>query len=135
MRSPHRPEHTVATQTTLGLDRSGLAETGFAERPGGDPPSHTYLSTHKLTRRNKCNVRKNTTIIISKINVVRFIKTLAVPVGACRAALGMVALSSGTELVSGSGVLLLGEVGIGLGINLGFLCMQIKDIKQMEVYK
>lgn len=35
----------------------------------------------------------------------------------------MVALSSGTELVSGSGVLLLGEVGIGLGPNRGFLLL------------
>ncbi len=32
----------------------------------------------------------------------------------------MVALSSGIELVSGSGVLLLGEMGIGLGPNRGF---------------
>lgn len=55
---------------------------------------------------------------------IKIFKTLAVPVGACRAALGMVALSSGTELVSGSGVLLLGEVGIGLGTNRGFLCIQ-----------
>lgn len=54
----------------------------------------------------------------------KIFETLAVPVGACRAALGMVALSSGTELVSGSGVLLLGEVGIRLGTNRGFLCIQ-----------
>ena len=46
---------------------------------------------------------------------------VCVPVGACRAELGMVALSRGTELVSGSGVLLVGEVGMGLGGTRGFL--------------
>ncbi len=57
-------------------------------------------------------------------------ETLGVPVGACKAALGMVALSSGIELVSGSGVLLLGEVGIGLGPNRGFLYMQINTVRR-----
>lgn len=47
------------------------------------------------------------------------------PVGACRAELGIVALSRGTVLVSGSGVLLVGEVGAGLGTSLGFLCTSI----------
>lgn len=45
-----------------------------------------------------------------------------VPVGACSAELGMVALSRGTVLVSGSGVLLVGDVGTGLGTTRGFLC-------------
>lgn len=44
-----------------------------------------------------------------------------VPVGACSAELGMVALSRGTVLVSGSGVLLVGDVGTGLGTTRGFL--------------
>lgn len=44
-----------------------------------------------------------------------------VPVGACRAELGMVALSVGTVLVSGSGVLLVGDVGTGLAATRGFL--------------
>lgn len=47
-----------------------------------------------------------------------------VPVGACSAELGMVALSRGTVLVSGSGVLLVGDVGTGLGTTRGFLWMQ-----------
>lgn len=50
--------------------------------------------------------------------------------GACNAELGMVALSSGTELVSGSGVLLLGEVGIGLGPIRAFLCIQINTVRR-----
>lgn len=49
-------------------------------------------------------------------------QTMLVPVGACIAALGMVALSSGTELVSGSGVLLVGDVGIGSEATRCFLC-------------
>lgn len=44
-----------------------------------------------------------------------------VPVGACSADLGMVALSRGTVLVSGSGVLVVGDVGTGLGTTRGFL--------------
>lgn len=48
---------------------------------------------------------------------------VSVPVGACMAALGMVALSSGTELVSGSGVLLVGDVGTGSEATRGFLCI------------
>lgn len=44
-----------------------------------------------------------------------------VPVGACSAELGMVALSRGTVLVSGSGVLVVGDVGTGLGTTRGFL--------------
>lgn len=51
------------------------------------------------------------------------------PVGACRAELGMVALSSGTVLVSGSGVLLVGDVGAGLGTTLGFLCTNIHTLR------
>lgn len=39
------------------------------------------------------------------------------------AALGMVALSSGTELVSGSGVLLVGDVGTGSETKRCFLCL------------
>lgn len=41
--------------------------------------------------------------------------------GAWSAELGMVALSWGTVLVSGSGVLLMGDVGTGLGTSRGFL--------------
>lgn len=44
-----------------------------------------------------------------------------VPVGACSADLGMVALSRGTVLVSGSGVLVVGEMGTGSGTTRGFL--------------
>ena len=47
---------------------------------------------------------------------------VCVPVAACKAALGMMALSRGTVLVSGSGILLLGETGTGLGTTRGFLC-------------
>lgn len=46
---------------------------------------------------------------------------VCVPVGACSADLGMVALSRGTVLVSGSGVLIVGDVGTGLGTTRGFL--------------
>ena len=47
-----------------------------------------------------------------------------VPVGAWSAEFGMVALSRGTVLVSGSGVLLVGDVGTGLGTTRGFLWIQ-----------
>lgn len=47
-----------------------------------------------------------------------------IPVGACSAELGMVALSRGTVLVSGSGVLVVGDAGTGLGTTRGFLCIQ-----------
>lgn len=54
---------------------------------------------------------------------VRYIQVCGrcVPVGACSADLGMVALSRGTVLVSGSGVLVVGDVGTGLGTTRGFL--------------
>lgn len=44
-----------------------------------------------------------------------------VPVGAWSAERGMVALSRGTVLVSGSGVLVVGDVGTGFCVTLGFL--------------
>lgn len=47
---------------------------------------------------------------------------VCVPVAACKAVLGMVALSRGTVLVSGSGILLLGETGTGLDTTRCFLC-------------
>lgn len=47
---------------------------------------------------------------------------LLLPVGACMAELGMVAASWGTVLVSGSGVLVVGEVGGGFSKVRGFLC-------------
>lgn len=47
---------------------------------------------------------------------------LLLPVGACMAELGMVAASWGTVLVSGSGVLVVGEVGGGFIKVRGFLC-------------
>lgn len=50
------------------------------------------------------------------------------PVGACMAELGIVAASWGTVLVSGSGVLVVGEVGAGFSNVLGFLCRKRGDI-------
>lgn len=47
---------------------------------------------------------------------------LLLPVGACMAAHGMVAASCGTVLVSGSGVLFVGEVGTWFSKRRGFLC-------------
>lgn len=49
-------------------------------------------------------------------------RPLLLPVGACMAELGMVAASWGTVLVSGSGVLVVGEVGGRLSKVRGFLC-------------
>lgn len=43
------------------------------------------------------------------------------------AELGMVAASWGTVLVSGSGVLVVGEVGAGFSNVLGFLCRKRGD--------
>lgn len=57
-----------------------------------------------------------------------------VPVGACSAELGMVALSSGTVLVSGSGVLLVGDVGTGLGTTRGFLWIQTHTIRHFTAF-
>lgn len=83
---------------------------------------HTYWDTQIIAGKMLAKILsdKDWNIYLGKD-----LRHFIVPVGACRAALGMVALSSGTELVSGSGVLLLGEVGIGLGPNLGFLCIKI----------
>lgn len=50
------------------------------------------------------------------------VRHLLLPVGACMAELGMVAASWGTVLVSGSGVLVVGEVGGGFSKVRGFLC-------------
>lgn len=44
------------------------------------------------------------------------------------AELGIVAASWGTVLVSGSGVLVVGEVGAGFSNVLGFLCRKRGDI-------
>lgn len=52
----------------------------------------------------------------------QLIHDLLLPVGACMAELGMVAASWGTVLVSGSGVLVVGEVGGGFSKVRGFLC-------------
>lgn len=54
--------------------------------------------------------------------------------GACSAELGMVALSWGTVLMSGSGVLLVGDVGTGLGITRGFLCLNIHMINFYSIW-
>lgn len=45
----------------------------------------------------------------------------SLPVGACIAELGIVAASCGTVLVSGSGVLVVGEVGAGFSNVRSFL--------------
>lgn len=58
------------------------------------------------------------------ISLIFSVITTVLPVGACSAELGMVALSWGTVLVSGSGVLLVGDVGTGLGSTRGFLCLR-----------
>lgn len=55
-------------------------------------------------------------------NMLYWSSELLLPVGACMAELGMVAASWGTVLVSGSGVLVVGEVGGGFSKLRGFLC-------------
>lgn len=55
-------------------------------------------------------------------DLVQLGSSLLLPVGACMAELGMVAASWGTVLVSGSGVLVVGELGGGFSKVRGFLC-------------
>lgn len=55
--------------------------------------------------------------------------------GACSAELGMVAWSWGTVLVSGSGVLLVGDAGTRLGITRGFLYVNINILQSDSIWR
>lgn len=63
-----------------------------------------------------------TTVFLNNHFISSCMSTL--PVGTCIAELGIVAASCGTVLVSGSGVLVVGEVGAGFSDIRGFLCKE-----------
>lgn len=151
-RSPHKPEHTAEAPKRPGLAQSGPGAAGCAVGPNEVPPCRTCLGTHKLGGRGvnieaymcNCNLIKGPLSRVLHmywtsqkgvpINNNDQVCGCRVPVGACSAELGMVALSRGTVLVSGSGVLLVGDVGTGLGTTRGFLWIQTHTFRHFTAF-